>query len=126
MRALLWRGRHDNDLDDELRAYFETTVEQNIAAGMSRDEGLRAARISIGSLEATKDAVRDVGWESRLDSIWRDVRHAFRGLRRSPGFAAVAILTLALGIGVNTAIFSVVNSLLLRALPVAAPETLVA
>ena len=91
---------------------------------MSRDQALRAARISIGSFEATKDAVRDVGWESRLESVWQDVRHACRGLQRSPGFAAAAILTLALGIGVNTAIFSVVNSLLLRALPVTAPEQL--
>jgi len=63
-------------------------------------------------------------WTSWLEGVWRDIRHAIRGLRRSPGFAAVAILTLALGIGVNTAIFSVVNGLLLRALPVAAPEQL--
>ena len=124
LRTLLWKRHHEQDLDDELRAYLEAAVEQNMAAGMSREEALRAARISLGSLEATKDAVRDVGWESRLESVWQDVRYAFRGLRRSPGFAAVAILTLALGIGVNTAIFSVVNSLLLRALPVTAPEQL--
>ncbi|HEU4692775.1 MAG TPA: ABC transporter permease, partial [Vicinamibacterales bacterium] len=71
-----------------------------------------------------KDAVRDVGWESLVESIWQDVRYALRGLRRSPAFAAVAILTLALGIGINTAIFSVVNGLLLRSLPVAQPERL--
>jgi predicted permease len=91
---------------------------------MTREDARRQAHIAMGSVEATKDAVRDVGWESRLESIWQDVRQALRGLRRSPGFAAVAILTLALGIGINTAIFSVVNSLLLRTLPVAEPEKL--
>jgi predicted permease len=83
------------------------------------------ARTTIGSLEAVKDAVRDVGWESQLESIWQDVRHSFRGLRRSPGFAAVAILTLALGTGSNTAIFTLIDALLLRSLPVDAPEQLV-
>ena len=124
LRALLWKRRLEQDLDEELRAYLDAIVDENMAAGMRPDEARRAARISVGSLEAAKDAVRDVGWESRLESLWQDVRHAFRGLRRAPGFAAVAILTLALGIGVNTAIFSVVNSLLLRALPVDAPEQL--
>jgi hypothetical protein len=83
------------------------------------------SRTTIGSLEAIKDAVRDVGWESRLESIWQDVRHACRGLRRSPGFAAVATLTLALGTGANTAIFTLIDALLLRSLPVANPEQLV-
>jgi predicted permease len=124
LRALLRRRELEQDLDDEIRAYIDAAVERNLASGMSQEEAVRAARLSVGSVAATKDAVRDVGWESRLESIWQDVRHALRGLRRSPGFAAVAILTLALGIGINTAIFSVVNSLLLRTLPVAEPERL--
>ncbi len=124
LRALLRRREHEQDLDDELRAYLEAAIDQNLASGMSRDEARRAARLTVGNIEATKDAVRDVGWESWLESVWQDIRHAFRGLRRSPGFAAVAILTLALGIGLNTAIFSVVNSLLLRSLPVTEPERL--
>jgi predicted permease len=124
LRALLRRRELEQDLDDEIRAYVDAAVERNLASGMSQEEAVRAARLGVGSVAATKDAVRDVGWESKLESIWQDVRHALRGLRRSPGFAAVAILTLALGIGINTAIFSVVNSLLLRTLPVAEPESL--
>jgi predicted permease len=124
VRALFRRRQLELDLDDEIGAYLDSAVERHLASGMTREEAVRAARISLGSVAATKDAVRDVGWESRLESIWQDVRHALRGLRRAPAFAAVAIVTLALGIGINTAIFSIVNGLLLRTLPVAEPERL--
>jgi predicted permease len=124
LRALLRRRTLEQDLDDELRSYVETAAERHMAAGMTRDEALRAARMNLGSVAATKDAVRDVGWESRVESIVQDVFHACRGLRRSPGFAAVAIVTLALGIGINAAVFSIVNGLLLRKLPVPEPDRL--
>jgi len=124
LRSLFFSRRVESDLDDELRAYLDAAVDQKSHAGLSRADALRAARVEMGSLQATKDAVRDAGWESRVESVWRDIRYALRGLRRSPGFAAVAILTLALGIGANTAIFGVVNGLILRALPVTAPERL--
>ncbi len=92
---------------------------------MTHEDARRAARAEIGSLEAVKEGVRDVGWESRIETIWRDVLYAVRTLRASPSFTLIAILTLALGIGANTAIFGVVNSLLLRPLPVKDPERLV-
>ena len=94
-------------------------------AGMLRGEATRAARLEVGSMEAVKDRVRDAGWESAVESVWQDVRYAVRGLRRSPGFAIVAVSTLALGIGATTAIFSLLDTVMLRFLPVKDPESLV-
>ena len=122
--ALFQPQRTEVELDDELRAYLEAAVERKMADGLSREDATRAARAEMGSVAAVKDHVRDVGWESTVDTVWQDVRYAVRTLRRSPGFAAVAILTLSIGIGANTAIFTVVNSLLLRNLPVAEPQHL--
>jgi predicted permease len=123
--ALFRRHRAEQELDEELRAYLETSIEEKLRAGMAREEAIRAARVEIGSLEAVKDYTRDVGWETRLESVWRDVRYAARTLRRSPAFTAVAVLTLTLGIGANTAIFSAVNAIMLRQLPVERPEELI-
>ena len=81
--------------------------------------------MELGSAAAVKDGVRDVGWENVLETTWQDVRYAARTLRRSPGFTAVAVVSLALGIGANTAIFSLINTLMLRSLPVSHPEQLV-
>ena len=123
--ALFSRRRLEQELDEELRAYLETSIEEKVRAGMPREEAVRAARIEAGSLEAAKDYTRDVGWETRLEGVWRDVGYAARTLRRSPSFTAVAVLTLALGIGANTAIFSAVNAIMLRQLPVERPEEMV-
>ena len=114
-RALFRRTRVEQELDEELREYLEAVAEEKVRAGMSREAALRAARVEMGSPEAVKDRVRDVGWESLVDTLRQDVRVAIRMLRRSPGFAAAAIATLGLGIGGTTAIFSVVDGLFLRA-----------
>jgi hypothetical protein len=124
-RALFHKTRVERDLDAELREFLDTAVEQKMRGGMSREKALRAARLELGSVEAVKDRVRDVGWESVLESFWQDLRYAIRTLRRSPGFTTVAALTLALAIGATTAIFSLLDAVVLKYLPVKNPEELV-
>ena len=116
-KNLTQRGRIERDLDDEIRATFEILVAEKIQAGLPPDAARRAATLEFGGIEQVKEEVRYVSAGVLLNSIRQDVGYAARSLRKNPGFAAVAVLTLALGIGSTTAIFSVVRGVLLAPSP---------
>src|SRR4051794_27136319 len=124
--AGLFRSRRlDSELDDELRAHLEMRVEHNIDSGMSPEDARRDAMLRFGNRTLMKEDARRADILPWLDSVAQDVRFGMRMLRKTPAFTAVAVLTLALGIGGNTAIFTLTHALLLRSLPVAEPDRLV-
>ncbi len=126
IKALLHKQQRSLDLDEELHAFQEDSVQEKMRHGMTDGQARRAARVEMGSTETVKHKVRASGWESTAESIWQDIRFSLRMMAKSPGFTAVAILSLALGIGANTSIFTLINNLMLKSLPVTNPQKLVA
>jgi predicted permease len=126
VRGLVQKKRDEQDLDDELREYLNAAIERHMAAGLNREDATRAARVELGSFDSVKEQVRRVGWESFVEAFAKDVAHGIHVLWRNKTFTAVAVLSLALGIGANTAIFQLINAVRLRTLPVSNPQELAA
>jgi putative ABC transport system permease protein len=125
LRGLFRKERVESEMDEELRGYLEAATAEKMRRGMSKEEALRAARIEMGATESVKEQVREVSWESLVETLWQDLKFGLRLLRFNPLFAGAAILSLALGIGANTAIFQLLDAVRLRTLPVKDPQHLV-
>ena len=125
LRSLFQRNRIEREMDDELREFVEASTADKLRNGMPLEQAARAARIEMGSSNAVKHHIYSATWESKMEIFWRDLKHCIRGLLRSPSFTLIAVLSLGLGIGANTAIFTLIKQVLLQNLPVRDPQLLV-
>lgn len=125
VRALVRRKGVEREMEEELRFHLERQVEKYVASGMDRSEAIRRARMEFGGVESVKEECREARGVRFFEDVWMDLRYALRTLRRNPIFLAVAVLSLGLGIGANSAIFSLIDALMLRSMPVQEPERLV-
>src|SRR6266446_2302249 len=124
-RSLFRRGHIERELDDELRFHLELQIEENITAGMSPEEARYAARRTLGRLAQMKEECRDMRRVNFIETLLQDIRYGWRMLHKSPGVTTVAIVSLALGIGANTAIFTIIDAVMLKMLPIKNPSELV-
>jgi putative ABC transport system permease protein len=116
MRGLIQRRRAADEMDDELRFHVAMETDANARSGMSPGEAQRAALRDFGGIEPTKETIRDVR-ALAIDGLWQDIRYAFRGLRKTPGFTTAAVVSLALGIGVATGLFTILYDVVLHPFP---------
>jgi putative ABC transport system permease protein len=124
-RFLFHRERLERELDEELRSYLEIAIDENIRRGLSRNEAERKARIALGGIDQVKESDRSARPGIHIDMVLQDVKYALRSFSKSPGFTVVTVLSVTLGIGATTAIFTLINATLLNNLPFSAPEQLV-
>lgn len=124
LRSLFRRNRIEHELSDELRFHLGRLVEEKLANGLKPEEAHYAAMRELGSVEQIKEGCRDMRRMNYIENVLQDTRYGLRQFRRSPGFTAAAVITLALGIGANTAMFTLLDAILLRLLPVRHAEQL--